>query len=44
VTNPAAVDPRSGRATAPLPGPPPQSSPRRCLLGRPTYPRLAPAP
>ncbi len=34
VTNPAAVDPRPDRATAPLPNPPPQSSPRCCLFGR----------
>src|SRR5271157_2523265 len=36
VTNPAAFDPRPDRATAPPPGPPPQSSPGHCLLGRPS--------
>src|SRR5271157_1021671 len=37
VTNPAAIDPRPDRATAPPPGPPPQSSPGHCLLGRPSW-------
>src|SRR5208282_717986 len=44
VTNPAVFDPRPDRATAPLPDPPPQSSPRRCLFGRPAGPRLVPVP